>query len=780
MTNTSEIRQLAAIMFTDIVGYTEMMGEDENRTREILRKQREIIFPIVEKSDGKVLKEMGDGLLIMFKSAKKAVKCGLEIQNTLKDFTLRIGIHIGDVVIENGDVFGSGVNIAARVESLTPPGSICITSDVWNQINNQTGLDVESLGFKEIKGVNQPIEIYEVIPHTIKKNRKVPEKGKSLLSLQSSVPDADNQVNIRPKKSLYLTIIAAILLVAILFYYQMLPSDVYDDYGQSIAVLPLQNLSPDPDDAFFTDGVHEDIITQLTKIENLKVIGRTSVVSYLPESRDIRKIAGELGVNTVMEGSVRRSGERIRVAVQLIDVNNSRALWAESFERNLDDLFNIQSEIAREIASALQINLRPSEKKQIELKPTNDPLAYELYLRAREYELRPGYVVDNMQIAENLYERAIAQDPDFASAYARLSILSSTIYWFNADYSNERIHKIITNAEHALLLVPDLTEGLYAMGLYYYWVIKDYKTALEKLNIALQQQPSNSDLINTIGAVQRRMGLWDESISNMKKAVELNPRISSYMYQISLSYSFNREFENSIEWMNRALELTPDFYLAEIGKYNSELMLTGDLEAYRINIARLSYLEYTNPQFWWFHNLIGRNIDYLLELSLNTEIEVFEGQDSYHPMDYVIGLLYMVKGNEDVAVKHLESAKVILENQLLMNQNDFRIHTTLGKVYALLGKSENALYYAESLPKLAPVTDDALIHPNILLDQAVIYSFLGDAANCVRLLEQLLNMPSQISVNYLKLYPGFDFIRDTPDFLNLIARYESKQLAGLN
>lgn len=777
MMSSSENRQLAAIMFTDIVGFTKMMDEDELRTREILDSQREIVYPIVEKFGGSVLKEMGDGMLIMFGSAKNAVKCALEVQNLKKNFTLRIGIHIGDVIFEKGDVLGSGVNIAARVESLAPPGSICITSDVWNQISNQTGLNVESLGVKHLKGVNEPIKIYEVIPESAKKNKRRNVLQKTTGSKVSYQTKSQDSLGSKKRVKLYIGSVITILIIA-LVYSNFLTANTKHDYGKSVAVLPLQNLSPNPDDAFFTDGVHEDIITQLTKIKDLKVIGRSSVISYSTENRNIKNIAGELGVNTVMEGSVRRLGERIRVAVQLIDVNDNVAIWAETFERDLDDLFNIQSEIAYEIASALQITIRPSEIEQIDRQPTDDPLAYDYYLRAREYESRPGYIIENMQIAEELYKRAINQDPGFALAYARLSILNSTLYWFKADYSEQRVRQILTNAEYALSLVPDMSEGLYALGLYYYWVEKDYEKALEKLDIALNLQPNNSDMMITIGAVQRRMGLWEESLANMLKSIELNPRIPSDMYQIALSYAYLREFDKAILWTNRALEIAPDFYIAEVGKYTSQLMISGDLDEYRKNLTNLSYMEHTNPDIWWYHNLIGRNFDYLLRLTESTDFEVFESQDAYHPKEYIMGLLHSIRENKEAELYlniTLEHLKVKLEQ----DENDSRVHATLGKTYALLKMEDEATYHAEKLLELMPETADYLLHSSALTNTTLIYSLLGDVEKSVELLEKLLNRPSMINVNYLKVFFYFDFIRDTPEFENLINSYEKNTVTQL-
>lgn len=771
----SEVRRLAAIMFSDIVGYTSMMDNDEEGTREILQKQRELIFPLVESYGGKVLKEMGDGLLLMFDSANNAVKCAIDIQNLEKEFSLRLGIHIGDVVIEKGDVFGAGVNIASRVESLTPSGSICITADVKHQISNLKGLNIQNLGFKSLKGVKEPVEVFEIIPDRLYEKKEMQNSGLSAAFNKVFPLQTLRKYSSEPKYNHLRLIIGITLLVLIIvaIFTRLKSVDSLSGFEQSVAVLPLENLSPNPDDAFFTDGVHEDIIIHLARIEDLKVIARSSVISYQPGAhRDIRKIAGDLGVNSVLEGSVRRSGERIRVAVSLIDVQSNRTLWAEIFERNMADIFAIQGEIASEIASALQVSIRPAVQEYIDRKPTNNPEAYDLYLRAREFDLRPGYILENMEIAERLYKQALEKDPEFALAYAKLSILNSTIYWFMADYSDDRVFGILSNAEKALEIVPDLAEGFLAFGYYYYWVEKDYSKAIELLKQVQQLQPNDSELIHTIGAVQRRMGNFEESIVMMERAIQLNPRMPSYMYQIALTNVYLRNYEAAYHWFDRALSTAPDFYIAEAGKYTSQLMITGDLEQYRSNLQRLSFMEYINPDIWWYYNIIGRNIDYLIELARKTNIQVFDSQDAYHPMEFVLGLLHRLNGNDEVANVYLHNAVDILKQKILENPADFRAHSTLGRVYALQGKYDEASELGEKIITLVPEEKDALLHIRALLDRAQMYTYLKDAETSVILLEELLNRPSNVSVNYLKILPDFDFIRDTPEFKDLIRRYE--------
>jgi eukaryotic-like serine/threonine-protein kinase len=572
----------------------------------------------------------------------------------------------------------------------------------------------------------------------------------------------------------FIVAMAAMLLLTILLIYTFIPgsADVTANGGnRSIAVLPLENLSPNPDDAYFTDGVHEDIIVQLTKIEDLKVIARSSVTAYRPGERNMRSIGSELGVSTVMEGSVRRSGDQIRVAVQLIDLATNRAVWAETFDRNMADLFTIQSDIAREIASALRINLRASERELIERRPTVSSEAYELYLQAREYYNRPGYTNANLTSAAQLFERAVEADESFALAHAHLSVLYSTRYWFGIDRSMATRQRARLNADRAYSLQPDLAEALYARGMYEYWLDGDYEKALSTLGSALKLQPNNTDIISSTGAIQRRMGRWEQSVETIEKAIELNPRVPNNMYQLVLTHRFLRNYDQAIYWLDRIIALAPDFFMARVEKLAVELDKTGNIDQYRNALGDFRYLNNTNPQAWWYVNLVAGNVDYLLELWPQLNFEVFENQDSYHPVDFVAAMLLMSKGEIDRAGPLLQNALQLANEKLAQNSADPRIHAALGRIYGLLNRRDDALYHGRRAMELMPASKDVLLGVIYERDMAAIYSFLNDAPNSVKLLDDLLKKPSPITVTWLRHFPEFEFIRDTPEFQDLLARH---------
>jgi eukaryotic-like serine/threonine-protein kinase len=320
--------------------------------------------------------------------------------------------------------------------------------------------------------------------------------------------------------------IPVLLLVLIGLFVYLPDRTTVTEMSRSIAVLPLENLSPDPDDAYFAAGMHEDIIIQLSRIGDIQVIARSSVLGYDAGQRNIQRISNELGVQTILEGSIRRVVNRVRVAVTLTDVQTNRTLWADAFDRDLTDIFAIQSEIAIEIANALEARLTDVEKRQLVENPTAVTEAYEYYLRAREYFTRPGSQYDAYSNAEFLLMRAIEYDPQFAHAHALLSRAYSTLRWFGYDTSSETLELSLQSAMRAFQLQPDLPEAHIAMGYYYYYGFRDYDNALEHFNNALRFQPNNAEIIAAIGFVERRLGRFENSISNLSKAISLDPEIS--------------------------------------------------------------------------------------------------------------------------------------------------------------------------------------------------------------------------------------------------------------
>jgi TolB-like protein len=411
-------------MFTDIVGYTALMGSDEDRAFKVLRKNRNIQKPLIKKYHGKWLKEMGDGILASFNNSSDAVRCAGEIQHIAKNegISLRIGIHEGEVVFEEGDVLGDGVNVASRLEELAEAGCINVSGSVYKDIKNKAGIVAEFIGEKVLKNVDDPVKIYKV-------ECEEPEEEllkKDILSSNTS------------RFSIFVFVGVASVIIVLLIW-QFLPekesisSSVLTD--KSIAVLPFTDISPEKDQEYFSDGIMDAILMHLCKIGDLEVTSRTSVMQYKGTTKTITQIADELGVAHVLEGSVSKSGDRIRIIAQLIDAKNDRHLWAETYEKDLLDVFAVQSEVAQKITSSLKAKLSSEVKERIETEPTDNMTAYDYYLKGNEAYWRSwdGRVQSIMLESVNYYEKAIDLDPNFSLAYTGLG---RSYWWLGMEAKN--------------------------------------------------------------------------------------------------------------------------------------------------------------------------------------------------------------------------------------------------------------------------------------------------------------------------------------------------------
>ena len=372
-------RRLAAILAADVVGYSRLMGADEAGTLARLRAHRkELIEPSIAACGGRTIKLMGDGALVEFASVVDAVQCAVDIQAGMagrnaevpevRRIAFRIGINFGDVIIEDDDLYGDGVNIAARLEGLAAPGGICISGKVHDEILGKLELGFEDQGEQPVKNIARPVRVYRVVAGS----------AAAADGRQASLPSAPLSLPDKP----------------------------------SIVVLALQNMSADPEQDYFADGIAEDIITDLSKVSGLLVIARNSAFAYKGRAADLRQVCRELGVRHALEGSVRKAGNRVRITTQLIDGTTGGHVWAERYDRELTDIFDVQDEVTREIVAALKVRLTPDERRRVASRGTDDIEAYDWYLRGRELVIR--HTRDQVAEGRPLLERAIALDPGFA------------------------------------------------------------------------------------------------------------------------------------------------------------------------------------------------------------------------------------------------------------------------------------------------------------------------------------------------------------------------------
>ncbi|UCH10887.1 MAG: hypothetical protein JSU61_03095 [Fidelibacterota bacterium] len=552
------MRKLAAIVFTDIVGYTALMGEDESRALQLLQKNRDFLKPLIEQHNGEWLKEIGDGTLSCFISTVDAVNCARAIQLSLKDdpaLTLRIGIHIGDVVFEGGDVFGDGVNVASRIEPLAEPGGICVSGRVYDDIQNKPDIETVYLGEQTLKHVKRPVKVYaltsEGLPTPPAKTTTTKSGGGYLKSVSRRWWAWGGVV----------TVAAVGLILYMVDIVGNGESDFKPGLGpRSVAVLPFANFSDSKADEYFSDGVMEDILTHLSKIGDLRVIARTSVMQYKGTQKRIRDIAAELGVATILEGSVRRSADQVRITGQLIDARTEEHLWAETYDRTLDDIFVIQSDVAHEIASALEATLTSDEIKRIDRAPTKSTDAYQLYLQGRYFwNKRTG---ENILKAKDYFEQAIEMDPLYARAYAGLADSYNLLHQYTNLSSSETYPKARAAAIRALEIDPELGEAhiSLAYGLFeYYW---EYAAAEHEYRRGLELSPNYATGHQWYGEYLSCVGRLEESLVEVLTARDLDPHSFIILAVLARTYHGLGDFELADKVNEKVMEMVPDWPLS--------------------------------------------------------------------------------------------------------------------------------------------------------------------------------------------------------------------------
>ena len=552
---------------------------------------------------------------------------------------------------------------------------------------------------------------------------------------------------------------------------------------KSIAVLPFENFSDKPENAFFADGIQDDILTNLSKIGDLKVISRTSVMGYRGKQKNLRQIGKELGVSAILEGSVRREGDRVRVNVQLINADTDEHLWAEDYDRDLTDVFAIQTDLAQKIVQELQAQLSPIEKERMTRKPTESGEAYLAFVEAHNLQVS---LEDRGKLSQaiQLYERAIQLDPKFVLALANLSILHSWIYHSYEPVAAEA-DRARHYAERALELAPDSSEAHLARGYYLYYGARDFDGALREFNIARQGLPNDSQAYLLIGAIQRRQGKWEESTANLEKAVSLNPNDSWPMQNLFFNYQMQRDFKTAGEIIDRALALNPtstslwrlksELAIAEMGDLTVAEKSLAEFDAARSsgqlrNVTPATLAEVALAKA----NLLALREKYPEALATLRQIPAEARSGQAHKLkeiDLLEGLILEGMGQTEAARAAFLKAKEDAAAALREAPNDPFRHAALGRMLAHLGEKEAAIAEAKRGVELLPESVDAFSGPHLKKALAEVYILTGETGRAIALLDELLTQPSDVTVETLKLDLVARRLRDNPEFQQLLAKH---------
>ena len=747
--------EIAHILFVDVIGYSKLLV---NEQREIVQQLNELVraTPQFRKSSdaGKLIRiPTGDGMaLVFFQTPEEPVQCAMEVARALKncpEIRLRMGVHSGPVdqvtdVNDRVNVAGSGINLAQRVMSLGDAGHILLSKRVADDLAQDSLWQplLHDLGEVEVKhGTKLTIvNLYSSDLGNAQPPQKIPQRERGDRRVAATAEDNSSV----PEKS--------------------------------IAVLPFESLSADPNNTFFADAIQDEILTDLSKIADLKVISRTSVMQYKTGvKRNLREIADELSVAHIVEGSVQQAGNRVRVRAQLIDAHADKHVWAERYDRPLDDVFAIQTDIAKAIADQLQAKLSPAERAAIEQVPTDNLLAYDRYLRAKNVNYNITFdarVPEILRQSIRLLDQAVAHDPTFLLAYCQLAQAHGLLYFNGIDTRPSRIALAEGALRKALQLAPDRGEPHLAAAWIAYHCYRDYDRALAEVGIAKQHLPNDPAVFQLPGYIARRQGHLEQCSLHLERAAQLDPRNLWLLQQTAQTYWLLRRFPDMRRFLDRALTVAPTEASTRMTRALVDLEERAETEAshktaQQVLIEDPGALEAIADQ-WFYVGLCRRDAAEARQAVASISPEGIIPFNVRMPQSFCEGLASRARNDSAAADSAFAVAQAEVKALLVEQPDSAQALCILGMIDAALGRKEDAVREGRRAAELLPVTKDAMTGAEILRNLAITYAWVGENDLAIKQLEELLPLYGPISYGQLKLHPWWDPLRDDPRFDRIV------------
>jgi TolB-like protein/class 3 adenylate cyclase/Tfp pilus assembly protein PilF len=780
--------EIAHVLFIDIVGYSKLSINDQRAAIDELNHgvRTSEQFKNAEAGARLIKIPTGDGVaLVFYKSPEEPVECALEISRALKEHSkiqLRMGVHSGPVsgVIDvNGqaNLAGAGLNMAQRVMDCGDAGHILLSKRVADDLGEYEYWRplLHDLGEWEVKH-GMRVSIVNLHADEVG-NPQLPKRFQALKKHRA-------RMRWTIATAALLALVAIVAGIAVFSRYRVRSTLTAPE--KSIAVLPFENLSEEKANAYFAEGVQDEILTRLAAVRDLKVISRTSTAKYQSKPDNLKTVAQELGVSTILEGAVQKAGDKVRVNVQLIDARTDAHLWAKSYDRDFQDVLKVESEVSQEIAEALQANLSPSESHALASVGTPDAEAYDLFLRG-EYQSRQtgSESAEAYDRADAFYRQALARDPNFAEAAAELACSRLRRHWFVSPLVPAELEEVKSLIDRALALAPNSPEAHLALGLFFYFGHRQYEMALREFNRTLELQP-NSALARTYCAwVYRRRGEWERSLTEFQRAQELDPRDVQIPQNIGATYLALRQWNDAERAELRALAIESDNGWAALSLLVSRINATGDVGSARRVLD--DFPEATNSLI-----LVGRRGpsgmgDVAPIIGMWIYLDVLERRftDAFQSLkkDVVnndLGRLQQLAGRTvlrllaeepDAAKSAAEEALPSLEAKLKERPDDTFAMTELSWVYLALGRKADALRLSSQVAATISIEKDAFSGPNFQIGLAQIEARTGAPEEAIKRLRRLLSIPAgwEVSIARLKIDPVWDPIRNRPDFQQLLS-----------
>lgn len=792
MNSASDLKlQIGHVLFIDIVGYSKLLiteqTEQIQKLKEIVRGTEQVRLA---EAENKLLRlPTGDGGALVFRTNPEApVLCSLEVAKELKkhpELHVRMGIHSGPVnevvdLDEQSNIAGAGINIAQRVMDCGDAGHILLSKHVADDLEHYPRWlpYLHSLGECEVK---HSVRIGVVNLHNDEVgNPATPKKFQAARQHRARTQWAA----IVTALLLLSAIVAAFVIVA--KKSGTLSSSVPE---KSIAVLPFENLSDDKSNAYFAEGIQDEILTKLASIADLKVISRTSTAKYKSKPEDLKTVSQQLGVANVVEGTVQRAADKVRVNVQLIDARADSHLWAKTFDREIKDVFAVESEVSQEIANALQAKLLPHEASALARAPTQDPEAYDLFLRgeSEQREAESSRRPEAFDRAADWYRQAIVRDPNFSLAMARLAYSQMSRHWWIHSLTDDELAEVKKTAAHALRLAPDLAEAHIAFGFVLYWGYRQYDEALGEFQRAVELQPNNARALSSSATIHRRQSRWERSLSEYERAQQLDPRDALYPASVGTTYLQLRMWKEAGRAATHALTLGAQESGGMISLLNSRLNGTGDIKEARRIMSTFPSENRLTPRTWSSDvvDVIGQRA-YLsvIERDFPAALKIWESGVNDAAAKSGLGIaarpaIHVLAGDTSTTQPESEQVRGVLEATLRERPNDFTTLTQLSWIYLALGRNAEALSAARRATSILPVEKDALLGPGVLTNLAEVEARTGETGTAIKILHRLLSIPAgmEVSIARLKIDPVWDPIRNDPGFQELL---KGTELVGPN
>jgi TolB-like protein/class 3 adenylate cyclase len=790
--------EIGHLLFIDVVGYSKLLVNDQI---ELMQRLNGIVrgtetFRRAEASKKLIRLPTGDGMvLIFYRSPEEPVRCAQEISEGITgeaNIRLRMGIHSGLInqvldVNDQMNIAGAAINVGQRVMDCGDAGHILISKHVADDLTQYAHWrpHLHDLGECEVKhGLR--LHIFSLTKGNFG-NASVPEK----LRRSKRWKHADTR-SVRPvvtprwprwllSAAIILALVA--LVTSFLLLYQRRAASRTSTIApeKSIAVLPFENLSDEQQNAFFANGVQDEILLDLSKIADLKVISRTSVMQYKSSApRNLREIAQQLNVSHVLEGSVQRTGNRIRVTAQLIDARTDSHIWAEKYDRDLADVFAIQSEIAKAIADQLQAKISPREKAALETAPTTDLTAFDLYQRAKTLwadVTDPVHAKKALPEAARLLNEAVGRDPHFLEAWCLLSRVHGTFYWYGFDHTPARLDLAYTAVKKALSLQSDAGEAHLALANYYYYGFRDYVRARSELALARTTLPNNAEVFEYTAFIDRREGHWTEATNNMERALELDPRNFFILQQLALTYHSQGRYADESRTLDHALTIVPGDPLTRITRAAVALHWQANIKPYQDTLASLIAQD---PS-------VGPDVD-LPDYALceRTAAAAARALTNYPrdgvstdygvncPHAYWEGVIARWQGDSAKARAAFAAAREEIK-AIIEKQPDFPAGLSLlSMIDAGLGRKQEALDEGRRACELLPISQDAVTGSALAVNLAQVYAWTGEKDLAIRRIAAVERDPNSLSYGLLKLHPYWDSLRGDPRFEEIVASLAPK------